>query len=577
MAVATRRGMRIGVALVGCLALATQVSSAAAWIPLLSQEAVLEAPAVRAVVADRGARSTLWVQFTLGISDGRLVLVVPLAESAALDEGEPAWFSAVESATAPRVFPPAEVRAPECGAAAAVEHTNREPRAEFAELEVAHMLSNRTELSTFVEAEGLWAPSELGQLAGPFVALDYRAAEGAPLTIALRLDAEVPLEELLPELTLLGSLGPMPLSLAVIGEDPVMVEAARLLAPEDIKATWFAESGESDYVEARQALLAQEPGAVWVTESVGATALFETYFADAKTEVPSVVGDFRRRLEERGYECPNWSALLSSARAQHESVVPACAEGLVARTHQAQCPEPEGLGPELACEGIADLWLALSGMRVSDAVIVRHVGMLPTQASLMRVDGSKVEPRTVKLYAAALEQDDCEPPPRPGNVGVPGVGGGMPIGTGGAPGQTSVDGTIEVEPKAHGHVVVVAHTESCSCGSDSSSDGCSGDSSSSGSDDSCSGDSSSTGAGDETCAGDSTSSTDTAGESCSSEGSQDVEGETCTGSGGGSGGDCALTAQGLPRPRVSVATLFLAAGLLPWRRRCRRRRATSSR
>jgi hypothetical protein len=572
MPVATVRGMRIGAALPAILAFGLHVGSAAAWIPMPSVDAVVDTPAVRAVVAHRGERSTLWVQLTLRVSDGRLVLVVPLAASAALDEGEPAWFSAVESATAPRVFPPADVPVPECGGSATVEHTIQEPRAELAEFVVAHMLSDRTELAMFVEAEGLSPPSELGQHAGPFVALSYRVAEGAPLTIGLRLDAEEPLEELLPRLAPLGRWGPTPLTLVIIGEAPVLVQASRLL-PQDIGATWFADRGESDYVEARHALLSQEPGELWVTETVGATALFETYFPDAESQVPPIFSDFRRRLEARGHECPDWSVLLSSARAQDESVAPACAEGLVAHTGLADCLRPDGLGPALACEGIADLWFALSGMRVSDVVLVRHVGFLPTEAALAETDGSSIEMRTVKVYAGALAQGECEPPPSPGSTGVTGFGGGIPIGTGGAPGQASGDGPNHVQPSPHGHVVIVAHPESCNCGSSGSSDGCSGDSSSSSPDESCNGDSSSTQAGDETCAGDSSSSSDTAGETCSSEGSADVEGDTCTGSSGGSGGDCALTAHGLPRPRLSILTLFFAAGLLPWRRHCRHRRS----
>lgn len=569
--------MRLGVVVAGTVAFGLHASAAAAWLPLYSPEAVVDAPEVRAVVAHQGPHSTLWVQLVVEISDGRLVLVVPLADSAALDEGEPAWFSAVESATAPRVLPPADARLPECGAAAMVEHTNGEPRAELAELEAAHVLSDRAALAEFMETEGLSGPDALPQHPGAFVALSYRGAEGAPLSVALRLDAEEPLEKLLSRLAPLGHWGPTPLTLTIVGEQPVLLEGAHTLEPEDIGATWFADLGKSDYLEERRAVLEQRPGEVWVTETLGTTALFETYFPDAQSEVPPIFSDFQRRLEARGYECPDWAALLSRARADHATVAPACAEGLLARAGSASCTEPNGLGPALACEGIADLWFLLSGMSLTDVVLVRHVGFLPSEATLVPRDASSIEHRTVKVYADAFELGDCEPAPMPDFTGSTGFDGFLPAGTGGAPGQAPTDPHRPREPDPQDHVAVVVHTESCSCGSSSSSDGCSGDSSSSGSDESCSGDSSSTTGSDETCAGDSSSNSDPAGETCSSEGTADVEGETCAGSSSGSGGECALSAHGIPRPRLSVAVLLLAAGLLPWRRysgrRCRRRPA----
>ena len=573
----------------------------------------------RLVVAAHGERSTLWVEWVLRVTGDHFLVLVPLESEGTLDMADPAWFAAVEHATAPRVLPPVDVDLEACQAIGGVHDTTHLAHGERGFPRVVTTLTDAGALAAFLAAEGTAKEetvsfADFGEPAA-LVALEYPAISGAPMLVQLRLEAALAPGAWLERLQLMGRHTPIPATLTVLAPTPVLPDAEHLVTSEDLAPSWRAAHGDSNYPAARSRFLDDGSGA-WVTEVVGSTHLFEPYYPDAQASVPSVVGDFYERIVERGYTCPDWSEWIDAAREQDAAAPVVCASGELASKGPPACSSASGAADALSCDGVADLSLALSGARLNQLVLTRHVGRLPTSSTL--VPQATVPSHTVKLYAHALSESVCEDDGVEGaggaagetgdsgdsggtgtgggsdtaaaSGGSPGIGGGFwtsgstPSGIGGSGwgyGGSGATGPLwPDEDYPEDDVTVEVHTESCSSGSSSDSDAaCSGDSSSDteAGDDTCSGDSSSdTEAGDDTCSGDSS---EGSGESCSGDGSADVEGDTCSGAseGGdatcaGGSGDCAVGRRGFPRPRLSVVTLCLAAGALPWRRRHRRKR-----
>lgn len=574
---------------------------------------------VRLVVADHGERSTLWVEWALRVTGDRFLILVPLAAGATLDLGDPAWFAAIEQATAPRVLPPPDVDLEACEAEGGVHDTTSLLRGERGLPSAVTTLTDSAELAAFLAAEGVddTAPVSFADFGDPpaLVALDYPAALGAPTLVQLRLEAGVAGPAWLERLQPLGRRSALPVTLTLLAPTPVMPEAGALVTSDDLSTHWRGNHGDSDYLEVRSRFLDEHPEA-WVTEVVGSTPVFDQYYPDATASVPSIVGGFSGRLSERGYSCPDWSEWLDEARARDASAPVSCAAGELASLDPPACASDSETVNDLSCDGIFDLALALSGARLKELVLTRQVGRLPTAAKLLRARAADVPAHTVKVYAHSVSESACadagasetssggssaagdasgaggssqaEASSATGRgsggywaTSGPGIGSAGGSGGGGGEGGSSAGGspgypysTTPYYPEPE--LSVEVHAESCDCGGSSDSD-CSGDSSSSSSDSSCSGDSSTdTEAGDDTCAGDSSEGSE---ESCAGDGSADVEGDTCSGASEGAdatcasgSGDCAVGRLGFPRPRLSVVTLCLAAGVLPWRRRHRRKR-----
>lgn len=565
---------------------------------------------VRLVVTAHGERSTLWVEWVLRVTGDRFLVLAPLESGGTIDLADPAWFAALEHATAPRVLPPPGVDLEACDAAGGIHDTTSLARGERGFPSAVTMLTDAAELAAFLDAEGVneGEAVSFADFGGPaaLVALQYPALSGAPMLVQLRFEAAIAPSAWLERLQALGRQHALPATLTVLAHTPVLLDVDGAVYSDDVRANWRAAQGDSDYVAARTRFLDDHPDA-WVTEVVGSTHVFEPYYPDAQATVPAVVADFYDRVVERGYTCPDWAEWLDAARDRDAAAPVACGTGELGSLNPPPCRSEPGSGTELVCEGIVDLALALSGARLNELVLTRHVGRLPTSGKL--VPEATAPSHTVKLYADALSESICEAGDDGGSAsGGAGANGGSG-GTGGSGGSAAGSGganvgsggfwTNPVTASAasdggpwgyggsgsyggstsdyyHDEVTVHVQTESCDCGG-SSDDDCSGDSSSSTSESSCSGDSSTdSDAGDDTCSGDSS---EGSGETCSGDSGADVEGDTCSGAseGGdascaGGSGDCAVGRWGLPRPRLSVVTLFLAGGLLPWRRRYRRKR-----
>lgn len=443
-----------------------------------------------------------------------------------------------------------------------------------------------------------------------FVAVEYPVPEGVPFLVGLRLDEATPIEAWAARLASLGSRELVPVTLTVLAESPVVFAGREVMYPEALSPVWRPASGDSNYVEARAAYFDAEPEA-WITEGMGQTQLYASYFPDALVEVPSVVTGFRERLEARGHDCPDWSAWLDDARVDDTRAPVGCGPGTLGATGSVPCDSVEAPNAPLGCGEVDDLELALSGARLNDVVLTRHVGRLPLSTTLAAASDGQIQEHTVKVYADRTANCDGETPPEE-HEGSGGSDSSEATSAGGAGGSAGTSGSTSSPIATSGGwegnsssgigggdwygpverredddpepvVVVEVRTESCSCtdtSSSSSEDSCSGSSSSDSGDATCSGDSSSDHEGDDaTCSGDSSGSD--SGDTCSGSSSGDAEGATCSGGSeggdatcsGSTGGDgCAVGRFGLPRPRLSVLTVLLGAGLLPLRRRYRRPR-----
>lgn len=589
---------------------------AGAFAALPVSEGKLDTERVRLVVAAHPERSTLWVEWMLRVSGDRFVVLVPLVSEGTLDTADPAWFEAIEHATAPRVLPPPDVALEECGASPGVHDTSDHTRAERAFPREVTLLSDDAALAEFLVMADLdrEEPVSFADFGDPaaVVALEYPAVPGAPMLVDLRLEAELTADAWLDRVALIGQKQRALVTLTVFAEAPFMLDPDDVVFSHELVTRWRAASDDSDYLEGRSRLLAYNPKA-WVTEVVGATHIFDPYYPDAQATVPSVIDGFRDRLAERGYACPDWSEWLDTARAENAVAPKACGSGELASLKAPECLEDANSVNDLACEGVLDLALALSGARVNDVVLTRHVGWLPAACTLAA--DPTAENHTVKVYADFVASSECASAGAGGENASDGSGGGTggsgddagsAGGSGGGAATTrgasgngvgfggggwewpSTTGENPDPPPPHepddldGEIYVYAETDSCSSGTQDQ-DACSGDSSSSSSDESCSGDSSSdTSDGESSCEGDSS---ESSGDTCSGDSSADVEGDTCSSTGeggdatcasGGSGGGCAVGRFGLPRPRLSVVTMILGGLLLPWRRRHRRQRRAAS-
>lgn len=577
-------------------------------------DSALSIDAARVVIAAHGDRSTIWVQWIARATGSRVVALIPLASGSRLDPGDLDWFAAIEAATAPRILPPTQAELPDCAEAGAMHDTTSIVAAEVAHPAGVTWLDDAASLVAFARDAGfdldhVPAFADSGDT-DAFVAVDYSVLKGVPFLVGLRLDEPTAIEAWLDRFGALGSSERVPLTLTVLAPSAVVFSGQRIIYPEALSPVWRPRSGDSNYIEARAAFFDAEPDA-WLTEGVGQTQLFTPYFPDALAEVPSIVNAFRERLEARGHDCPDWSAWLEDARTDDARVPLSCAQGTLGGSGAASCDSADPLSSPLACGEIDDLALALSGARPGSVVLTRHVGLLPARVALASADDAVVREHTVKVYAARTADCEGEIPKESadgtggakpataatGSGGKDSVGGGggstsYPIvtsggwegsgstGTGGSEWYGPVERRDDDDPEAV--AVVAVQTGSCSCtDTSSSSEGsCSGSSSSGNGDATCSGDSSSDQeSGDDTCSGDSSS--DSSGDTCGGSSSGEAEGETCSGGSeggdatcsGSSGGDgCAVGQLGLPRPRLSVLTMLLGAGLLPLRRSRRRPR-----
>jgi hypothetical protein len=588
-----------------------------AWI----SSGPLEPVEQRVAVSVGPDRTTTWTSLRFDASAGKVGIVVPAPPGASLDFSSDAWFEALEVATAPRIFPPAD-ESPYCpgtsGPAAVFDLAGQVAHVKSLPVDDVAVLDDAGAVALWAAEGGLdLSPalaSALGALGGVrFVAVRFVAPAGPSVTRTLRV-------------AMPGAAPLLPLALTRAGSKPLLVttftlgagratatgSAAVTIPPGDL--AWDAKAKKSNYFAARAASLAAEGSDGFVAECAGAPPLATNVsIAGGTASIDGLITAYFDRAAAYGDGQVDPTSCIAAAAVALTSSSPVAAScpradlGVVDVDPAPLCVEKVQGGAvdpaKLRCGGVADdIAVALSGLYPTEAWITRQSAQIPAGGvgadwPLAFNGGASISPvRTAK----SLDLAGCNSMSTSASTGVAsggmstgastsggdsgaggmifsGVGGSnmsVSVGAGGS-GNASGSGSIDVRPidvncGCSGTAdTSTTSSDSCDGSSDTSSGSCSGDSSSG---DTCSGDTSS-GSG---CDGSSGSDT-----SCDSGG-----GDTSCDSGGGdlncSGGssDCsAFGARGnrkIVAPRFSVLALALVGLMAPLRRRGRRSRLRAS-
>ncbi|WP_437724593.1 DUF2330 domain-containing protein [Sorangium sp. So ce861] len=618
--------------------------AAGAWLPGAGQASVEQ----RVAVAAGPERTTLWTSLRFDGARGPVAVVVPVPPLAALDGSSDAWFEALEAATAPRVLPPEGV-APYCpgdegppGPFETIGQLAHEPTLEPIEVAV---LADAGAVARWAESAGLALSAEtaaqLGELQGMrFAAARFEAPGGPAVTRTLRIVTG-------------GGEPRLPLSLARAGAGDVRVTAWLLgdgrgaltgAAPVTLppaSLSWDAGEQRSDYEALRAEALGQAGLDGALVEAAGHEALSRRV-ALGSDSVDSVIAAYFARAGAYGDagDGPGaCAAVAAAALASSLAVAASCpraALGVVdGALDCAESPRRDETDPDLLrCGPIADdLAVGLSGLAPSSVWLTRvslrlAAGRSGADWPLTFGAGASVSP---VVRAGAVRVDACstetgggaggDPGGSSGVGGPGGLGGGPSVGasstTGGSSGVDDPDYYYDDEPAADmgcgcagtADTVVVDDPEPQDedeyYAGEYEDDGCSGDTSETGSedeyyaeDDGCSGDTSETGSEDEYyaeddgCSGD-TSETESEDEyyaeddGCSGDTSEtESEDEYYAEDDGCSGGsddsaeseDCSIAGERQPSarkkrgPKLSVMALGVFALIAPLRRASRPRR-----
>jgi hypothetical protein len=592
--------------------------AAGAWIASAS----LTPTEQRIAVSVGPTRTTLWTSLRFDAAGSTAAIIVPAPPGSSLDFSSDAWFEALEVATAPRVFPPANI-SPYCpgksGPATIFEIDGQVSHTQSLAPQDVAVLDDAAAVTAWAAQAGLVVSpalqSALAGLAGTrFVGVRLGALAGSNVTPTLRV-AMPGAPPMLPLALTRASGEDLRVTAWIIGEGQAdLIGATPVVIPHS-SLSWKAFDKASNYGEARAAALSVDPGA-FVVECASHEALSETVqVAGGKASIDGVMMTFFERAAAYGdgkFDAASCIASATPALASGSPVAASCPQAALGVVDPApacsESPAPGTVDPgALRCgPGADDLAVALSGLVPAGAWVTRQ--SLQIAAGSGGVDwflgfAGGGQPVSPVLVAASLDASGC-------------ADGGAPDGgshTGSGPGSSSSGGTTtsgghlvyggspdgaEIAGEVAGEVIdvidAVASDTSCSCSnpdlsssssdsSCSSSDGSSDSSCSSSdgsSDSSCS---SSDGSSDSSCSSsdgssESCSGSSGGGESCSSGG-----GDSCSGGGGdfsgcsGSDFKCSTARPGRLRvPKFSILVLSAFAVAVPLRRRGRRERRARS-
>ena len=574
----------------------------------------------------------MWTSLRFDATAGKVGIIVPAPPGSSLDFSSDAWFEALESATAPRIFPP-DGESPYCpgqsGPAQIFDLAGQLAHVQSLPVDDVAVLDDAGAVSAWAAQGGLDVSpalaTSLGALGGVrFVAVRFAASGGPAVTRTLRV-------------AMPGAPPLLPLALTRAGTKPLLVTSwaigsGRATAANSVPVTvpsaeiaWDAKAKKSNYAEARSAALTAEGSDGVLTECAGNAPLATNLsIAGGTASIDGLVTAFFERTAAYGDGLIDPTSCISAAAVAMTSSSPvaaSCARAdLGVLDPGVACVEsvpPGRVDPaKLRCGGSADdLAVALSGLAPTEVWLTRQsleiaAGNAGVDWSLVFNGGPVVSP---VRSAKSLDLAGCNSASTSSSgvttggftgssssatsssatgtggmisvgIGV-GVGGLAPtsgVGQGGSDssggyhsnGSGTIDpGPIDVSCGCSGTVDTAGtsvddSSDSCDGSSDSSSDSCSGDSSDG---DTCSGDSSS---------GDSCDGSSSGGDSCDSSSG----GESCDGGGdldcSGGSGDCSVSrgrGHKRPAPRLSVLSLALVALIAPYRRRGRRSRAAVQR
>ncbi|APR74908.1 Hypothetical protein A7982_00254 [Minicystis rosea] len=367
-------------ALAGAIMATTQHAGAAgAWISNTQHEPVEQ----RIAIAAGPARTTLWTSLRYQHGGGTLAVVVPVPSGASIDLSSDAWLEALDVATAPRIFPPANV-ASSCPGYTGIPssfqveghlgHTASQPLANVAVLDDAAAVSAWAAQAGLLVKPALQA--KLASLAGlRFLAARFTTPPGAGVTPTLRVVMPAAPPVLPLALTHAGA-ADLPVTAWIIGAGRADLPNAAEVTVDAL--TWNAATHVSDYVAKRDGALASD-ATRFLVESTGHGALGQTLPIGLNT-IDAVLPTYFARAAIYGAGDPDsfaCTAKAGAALASSAPVAPSCPHAqLGGPDPDAACTEPvtaSQIDPDdLRCgAGADDLAVALSGLAPSSVSITR--------------------------------------------------------------------------------------------------------------------------------------------------------------------------------------------------------------
>jgi hypothetical protein len=536
---------------------------------------------VRVALANAPGRTTLWVSTTLAGEAARVAWIVPVEPGTLADRASNRWLSALDDATAPRIFPPAAASGPGCGTPGLFEPTAEPPTTDELALTAAETLGSLDEVEAYAVSEELALGSQDRQVLGAhaagarFLGLLFQAPRPGVWTEPVRITYPGSHSSL--ALDLLRGSSPVPTSLLLLGDQGFRASGLLEVPAERLMITWSTGVGRSDYLSVRAATLELHGGGVAVSEYSASAGLFDwTALPDGAGFVASgPITYFERELGAARVDALGCAARLGAFAEQTARASLPCPPGALARVplgdgSDPSCPEPD-LGSSfdaqsLVCGGADEVAYALGGLS-PDAVL--------TRLELLAADST---PGELELRSEATPELGCAIRASGFTGAACGVAtgtggtssGGAPLGQQGTGGTEPSGETTWDDPESPAAVVVDA---GCSGPppDGTTGDGCDGDSgTSSGSDGCCS--SSGDGYSGDTCgssndgySGD-TCGSSSGGDGCGSSGGG-YSGDTCS----SGGGECSLRRVRRLRVRLSAWVMFAAVLVGPLRRWGRRR------
>lgn len=565
----------------------------------------------RVAVAATPQRTTLWTSLRFDAAGGVVAVLVPAPAGSALDISSDAWFEALEVATAPRIFPPANV-SPFCPG------KSGPPTLFQLDGETGHIQSLKPQnvaVLPDVNAVTAWAAQEnlpippaladaLNGLSGvQFVAVQLAAPPGSNLTPTLRV--AMPGTPAMLPLALTRAVGAtLRVTAWLIGQGEADLVGGNQAAIPLKSLAWDAATGASNYDALRAGALAPGPD-TFLVESANHEALVSNVaIAGGTAFIDGVVTTFFERAAAYGDGAFDSAACIAAATpllSSSETVAASCPPGVLGFIDPApSCSESSGPGeidPNiLRCgPGADDLAMALSGLPPASVWVTRQTLDIPDGA--VGIDtllgfGSGA-PSSPVISAVNVDYGGCadagassSSTSSSGTLAGSGPGsgssGGISAGSG-QPGGGSIDfGGVDLN-------VDVPSDATCSCGDTTATSGDSDSTDTTPIDDSCSSsDPSSSG-----CSG-STSSSDGTGDSSGCSSGSDDSSSGCSGgdsgssgcSGGDSGGascsggggdfNCMVASRHrLRAPKLSILLMAALSVIMPLRRRGRRSRRRS--
>ncbi|MBW2454650.1 MAG: hypothetical protein JRI68_09070 [Deltaproteobacteria bacterium] len=369
-------------------------------------------------------RTTLWSQLRVDTKPGPLAIVVPALPGAALDWSTPAWFEALEVATAPRILPPfgEQGTCPD------------EPADDVFDLvgstyHVDPLVPQELTVAADADAVLAWATAHnlvvsppllagLGSLPGHrFVLARFDAPDGVVLTPTLRVVGPG-VEPTVPLVVTAAASDPLVVTVWTLTAGRAELDGPAAVLPDE-ELVFHAATGESNYATLRATELSSAAGASLLEVASRAALADELLFGEASHAIEGVVTTYFKRaaLYQAGAidaaTCTAQSEVALASTSPLGASCPRADLGVVDGVDS--CTETVLAGqvdPELLrCGSLADdLAVALSGQPLDSAWLSRHALRIDTGTSgWVKVVANGTGPSVDPVWTAAeLNESGCD-------------------------------------------------------------------------------------------------------------------------------------------------------------------------